>query len=274
MAGLPSGEEASGGHESLVARKLTAAGLPVAITDPSRVRYFAQSLGRLAKTDPLDAAVLARFAEAVRPPVRPLRDAATEELDQLIKRRRQLIATSQAERYRLLSLTGEAKKDAEASIRFFQGRLERIEAAIEQRMAAAGEWQRKSELLRSVPGVGPVLTSTLLAELPELGTLGPKQIAALVGVAPFNHDSGQQRGIRHIRGGRGHLRALLYMCAVTAARCNERLKAVYQRLRAAGKPPKVALVACMRKLLVMLNAMVRDGTSWQATVPAAAVSSV
>ena len=265
--------EATGGHEYLAVRALQAAGLAVAVVNPHRVHQFAGALGQIAKTDRIDAAVLARYA-AIQPPARPLPDAATEELGQLVTRHRQLTAMLTAERCRLLSLTGEARQDVAAVIRYLEGRLARIDAVIEQRVSQDGEWQRKQALLRSVPGVGPVLSSTLLAELPELGTLGPKQIAALVGVAPFNHDSGRTTGKRRIWGGRGHLRALLYLCVAAGLRCNDQIKAVYDRLRAAGKPGKVALVACMRKLLVILNAMVRDGTSWQATEPAAAASSV
>ena len=265
--------EATGGHECLAVRALQAAGLAVAVVNPHRVHQFAGALGQIAKTGRIDAAVLARYAAAIQPPACPLPDAATEELGQLVTRHRQLTAMLTAERCRLLSLTGEARQDVAAVIRYLEGRLARLDAVIEQRVSEDSEWQRKQALLRSVPGVGPVLSSTLLAELPELGTLGPKQIAALVGMAPFNHDSGRTTGKRRIWGGRGHLRALLYLCVAAGLRCNDRIKAVYDRLRAAGQPGKVALVACMRKLLVMLNAMVRDGTSWQANAAAVMSSS-
>lgn len=263
--------EATGGHEYAAAVILTKAGLPVAVANPRQVRAFARAKGKLAKTDPIDAETLAHFGEAMQPPVRALRDQQLEELAQLVTRHRQLIEMLVAERNRRLSSQGTAQRDVDTTIRFLEGRLSKVDEQIKVLIAEHPDWQPKAELLDSVPGVGPVLISSLVAELPELGTLNRKQIAALVGVAPFNNDSGQSRGRRRIWGGRSHLRAMLYMSAVSGVRFNATIKAFYKHLRERGKAPKVALVACMRKLLVILNAIVKTQQPWRSE-PAAIVT--
>jgi transposase len=254
--------EATGGLELLVVGVLAAAGLPVVVVNPRQVRDFAKATGRLAKTDTLDAAVLARFGEAVRPPLRPLPDAATQELGAVLTRRRQLLEMLTAEKNRRGTAGGAVRADIEAHIRWLEQHVHDADTDLGQRIQASPVWQVTATLLRSVPGVGPVLATTLLAELPELGRLDRKAIAALVGVAPLNRDSGTKRGQRAIWGGRAAVRATLYLAAFVASRWNPVLRAFYQRLRAAGKPPKVARVACMRKLLTILNSMVRDQTPW------------
>lgn len=262
--------EATGGLEVPLTGALVAAGLPVAVVNPRQVRDFAQATGTLAKTDRLDAAVLAPCAAAVRPTPRPLPDAATQALDALVTRRRQLVERPTAELNRLES----APPALRPRIRQHLAWLARERAAVEQALAAAVRahpvWHVHDDLLQSAPAVGPVLATTLLASLPELGTLNRKQIAALVGVAPFPRDSGTQQGRRRIWGGRAEVRAALYMAALTGVRHNPSLKAFYQRLRAAGKLPKVALTACMRKLLTILNAMIKHQTPWQAPWAASA----
>lgn len=258
--------EATGGLEIPVASALAVAGLPVAVVNPRQVRDFAKATGRLAKTDALDAQVLARFAEAVRPVPRPLPDAATHEFSALLSRRRQLIEMRVAEHNRL----GSAPRRIQQQLRKHLTWLDRQGAAIEeelaQRIKSTPSWRERDNLLQSVPGVGPTLSRTLVAELPELGTLTRHQIAALVGVAPLNRDSGTFRGRRTTWGGRAVVRAVLYMGTLAAVRWNPVLKAFYQRLRAAGKAPKVALVACMRKLLTILNAMLKHQTPWSLIV--------
>src|SRR4051794_36811402 len=247
--------EATGGPEVRLAAALAAAGLPVAVADPRQVRAFARATGRLAKTDRLDAATIARFAEAVRPPVRPLPDEATRHLGALVARRRQLLEMLVAERNRRHA-ADPALREGEA--------LAGIERDLDGAVRESAAWRAREELLRSVPGVGPVSARTLLAELPELGSLTRRQAAALVGVAPFSRDSGKMRGKRTVGGGRAALRACLYMAAVAAVRCrNPAIAGFYERLRAAGKPAKLALTACVRKLVVTLNAMLRTGTAWK-----------
>ena len=256
--------EATGGHEYELALRLEKVGLPVVVVNPRQVRDFARAVGRLAKTDPIDAKILAHFAEAVKPPCRPIKSQQLNDLHQLATRHRQLVEMIVAERNRRMSLRGEAQKDIDVTVRFLQGRLKQIDGRLKELIAKDSEWTRKAELLNSVPGVGPVLISSLIAELPELGTMNRKQIASLVGVAPFNNDSGKSKGRRHIWGGRAHLRALLYMSVVAGIRFNQTIRGSYQHLRKSGKPAKVALVACMRKLLVQLNAMIRSGQTWNA----------
>jgi transposase len=258
--------EATGGYEYELAFRLMKAGLPVAVVNPRQVRDFARAVGKLAKTDPIDAKILAHFAEAVKPPCRAVKEQPLEELGQLVTRHRQLMEMMVAERNRRLSLRGEAQQDIDVTIRFLQGRLKKIDEQLKDLIAKNPEWSYKAELLNSVPGVGPVLISSLIAELPELGTMNRKQIAALVGLAPFNNDSGQSRGKRHIWGGRAHLRAVLYMAVVAGLRFNSTIRDFYQHLLQLGKAPKVALVACMRKLLIQLNAMVKSATTWNAQV--------
>lgn len=254
--------EASGGHEAAVAAALALAGLPVAVVNPRRVRAFAEADGQLAKTDALDAALLARFAQAMRPPVRPLPDAHAAELKALVGRRRDLVAMQTAERQRRRLAAGAVRADVEAHVAWLRGRIAEIDRLLAAAVEASPLWHATATLLATVPGVGAVVAATLVAELPELGTLSRQEVAALVGVAPFNRDSGRQRGHRATRGGRAGPRGALYMAAVAAVRWNPVVKAFHARLRAAGKPGKVALVACAHKLLTILNAMARDGRPW------------
>jgi transposase len=256
--------EATGGLEVAPAAALAAAGLPVAVVNPRQVRAFARATGRLAKTDRLDAEAIARFAEAVRPPVRPLPDEATRRLGALVARRRQLLEMLVAERNRRHMADPVLREGIDAHLRWLGEALDAIGRDLDEAVRASPVWRAKEELLRSVPGVGPVSARTLLAELPELGSLTRRQAAALVGVAPFNHDSGKMRGKRAVGGGRAALRACLYMAAVAAVRgSNPVISDFYERLRAAGKPAKLALTACVRKLVVTLNAMLRTGTAWK-----------
>jgi transposase len=254
--------EATGGLESAVAAALALAGLQVAVVNPRQVRDFGKSLGRLAKTDALDADVLARFAEAVRPEARPLRDSESQRLAALCSRRRQLVEMLTSELNRQKAANGAVQESLEAHILWLRRQIKDLDKDIGKTIRDSPLWRGKDELVRTTPGVGPVLSATLLADLPELGRLNRRQIAALVGVAPLNHDSGTLRGKRTTWGGRAPVRRPLYMATLTATRFNPTIRAFYERLVAAGKPKKVALTACMRKLLVTLNAMVRDGTSW------------
>src|SRR3954451_24377857 len=256
--------EATGGLEVRLAAALAAAGLPVAIVNPRRVRAFARATGRLAKTDRLDAEGIARFAEAVRPPVRPLPDEVTRQLGALVARRRQLLEMLVAERNRRHAAEPSLHEGIDAHLRWLGEALDGIERDLDAAVRGSPVWRAKEGLLRSVPGVGPVSARTLLAELPELGSLTRRQAAALVGVAPFDHDSGRMRGKRATGGGRAALRPCLYMAAVAAVRAgNPAIAGFYGRLRAAGKPAKLALTACVRKLVVTLNAMLRTGTGWK-----------
>jgi transposase len=256
--------EATGGMEVRLAAALAAAGLPVAVVNPRQVRAFARATGRLAKTDRLDAQAIARFAEAVRPAARPLADAATRHLQALVARRRQLLEMLVAERNRRQAAASALHAQIDAHLRWLEEALAEIERDLDGAVRASPVWRAKEALLRSVPGIGPVNARTLLAHLPELGSLTRRQVAALVGVAPFSRDSGKMRGKRTIWAGRAALRACLYMAAVAAARgSNPVIAGFYRRLRQAGKPAKLALTACMRKLAVTLNAMLRTGTAWQ-----------
>jgi len=257
--------EASGGLEVMLLGALGAAGMPVVRVNPRQVREFARATGRLAKTDRLDAEVLARFAGQVQPAVRPLADEAAGALQALVVRRRQLIEMLVAEQHRLLGariLPDAVRTEITEHVEWLRTRIRGVDDEIERSVQASALWKARDDLLRSVPGVGPVLAATLLAELPEIGTLGRKQVAALVGVAPLNRDSGTLRGRRTVSGGRGTVRRVLYMATVAAVRYNPALRTSYQRLLAAGKPRKVALVACMRKLIVILNALLRSGQRW------------
>jgi len=258
--------EATGGIERFVVRALVAAELPVTVANPRQVRDFARATGQLAKTDVLDAQILARFAEAVRPALRPLPDEMTLELRALIGRRRQITEMLTAEKNRLSRAPRRVQKRIEAHIHWLQSELERYHEDLDQMIRQSPIWREQEDLLKSVPGIGSVISRTVLAELPELGSLNRKQIAALVGVAPLNWDSGLLRGRRVIWGGRAHVRTALYMAALTASRCNPVLRDFYKRLRAAGKAPKVALVACMRKLLVILSAILRHRVPWRPVV--------
>jgi transposase len=257
--------EATGGYERVVAAALCGAGLPVAVVNPRQVRDFARATGQLAKTDRLDARINARFAAAVRPEERPAPDAATRHLGELVARRRQLVEMISAETMRSYQATNETiRHRLEAHLDWLRAELDQFDADLDAAVRASPIWLERAALLLTVPGVGQATTRTLLAELPELGCLDRRRIAALAGLAPFAHDSGQHRGTRHIRGGRGTVRAALYMAAWVGSRYNPVLKRIYERLRAAGKSRKVALVACMRRLLTMLNAMIRSNTPWRA----------
>lgn len=257
--------EATGGLESPLVGALATAGLPVVVVNPRQVRDFAKATGHLAKTEPLDAAVLAHFAAAVQPPVRPLPAAATQGLAALVTRRRQLVDMLTAERNRLSCAPTGLHQELQAHIRWLERRLTALDTDLEQAIRTSPVWRAQEDLLRSVPGVGPIVARTLLAQLPELGTLSSKTIAALVGVAPLNRDSGLFRGRRMVWGGRATVRAVLYMGALVGVRHNPVLRAFYQRLRAAGKLPKVALTACMHKLLTILNALLKQHRRWDPT---------
>ncbi len=254
--------EATGGLEITVVAALASAGLPVVVVNPRQVRDFAKATGQLAKTDRIDAQVLARFAEAVRPTIRPLKDAKTRELDALLTRRRQLTDMLTAEKNRLSSAPKPVRRDIKNHITWLEKRLRDVNNGLNSAIKDSPIWREHDEILQSTPGVGPVLSVTLLAELPELGTLNRRQIAALAGVAPFNRDSGRFRGKRSIWGGRAEIRSVLYMSTLTAVRCNPVIRTFYQRLIGAGKKHKVAMTACMRKLLTILNIMIKNQTSW------------
>ena len=256
--------EATGGFEVTVAASLAAAGVPLTVVNPRQIRDFARATGQLAKTDALDAKVIARFAEAVRPAPRPLPDEQARALAELVARRRQLIEMIVAERNRRRQLTSRRLiKGAERLLAAMQKELSELEADLGDSIRGTPVWHERDELLRSVPSIGPIVARTLIADLPELGRLDRKQIAALVGVAPLNRDSGKMRGKRTTFGGRAKVRCALYMAALVASRRNPVLKVFYQRLLQAGKAKKLALTAVMRKLLTILNAMVRDNTRWQ-----------
>jgi transposase len=255
--------EATGGLEVALTAALAHARLPVVVVNPRQVRDFARARGVLAKTDRIDAAVLARFAEAIRPEPRPLKDAQTQELTALLTRRRQLVEMLTMEQNRRRTARKRVRRDIDAHIRFLERRLHDTDHELRRLITDSPLWRESEDLLRSVPGVGRVMVMTLLADLPELGQLNRRQIAALAGLAPFNRDSGQWRGTRAVWGGRAQVRAVLYMATLTATRCNPVIAAFYQRLRAEGKPAKVALTACMRKLLTILNAIMRTRTPWQ-----------
>lgn len=254
--------EATGGFEAPLVGVLASAQLPVVVVNPRQVRDFAKATGRLAKTDAMDAKVLALFGEAVKPEVRPLADPTAKALQALVDRRRQIIEMLTAERNRLALAQGAVKKDLQAHIDWLMSRLGKIDGELKEAINGSPVWREKENLLRSVPGIGDVTACTLLAELPELGKLNRRKIAALVGVAPFNRDSGAFRGSRSIRGGRSSVRTALYMAVLAASRHNPLIRAFYQRLRANGKRAKVALVACMRKLLGILNVMLKTNTHW------------
>ena len=258
--------EATGGFETLVTATLSAADLPVIVVNPRQVRDFAKATGQLAKTDRIDCRVLAHFAAAIDPPVRPVKSAETRHLEALLARRRQIVEMLVAEKNRLANHHDRAVvKDLNDHITWLERRLKSSDNELQRVLKASPAWRERHDLLRSVPGVGPVLSLTLLAQLPELGQLNRREIAKLVGVAPFNWDSGQWRGSRHIWGGRATVRSPLFMATLCAIRINPTIKYFYRRLIAAGKAPKVAITACMRKLLTILNVMVKTHTSWRTT---------
>ena len=256
--------EATGGFETALASQLCLAGVPVAVVNPKRVRDFARAAGILAKTDKLDAQVLAVFAQRMRPQVHALPDEAQQELTELVDRRAQLVAMRAQEKARLTTVKPVARKSVREHIAWLDARIKQIERDLDGRLKDSPLYRPKYDLLDSVPGVGRVTITTLLSRMPELGTLERKRIAALAGVAPFADDSGKRRGQRYIQGGRADVRCVLYMAALSAARCNPVIKAMYERLRAVGKPFKVAITACMRKLLVILNAMLKSEQPWRA----------
>jgi transposase len=254
--------EATGGLQMPLAAALATAGLPLAMVNPRQVRDFARATGRLAKTDQLDAQVLAHFAEAVRPTSYPLPDAQTQELTALLTRRHQVVEMLTAEKNRLRSARELVHQRVQDHICWLEQELADLDDDLECTLRKSPLWREKDNLLRSVPGIGRIVSITLLADLPELGTLSRHQIAALVGVAPLNRDSGRFRGKRMVWGGRARVRAALYMAALTASRYNPIIKAFYHRLCEAGKARKVALTACMRKLLIILNSMVKHRQTW------------
>jgi transposase len=255
--------EATGGLESPIAAELAMAGLSVAVVNPRQARDFAKALGVLAKTDAVDAQVLARFAEAIKPEARPLKSSDLMALDSVLTRRRQLVEMITAETNRHTQASGKIAKQIAQHLIWLRKRLAEADDDLDDAIAQSPLWKAKSDIITSIPGVGKVTATSLLAELPELGNLARREISALVGVCPFNRDSGRHKGRRAIWGGRASIRAVLYMAALVASRHNPVIKAFYQKLLAAGKMKKVALVACMRKLLVILNAMVKNNTLWQ-----------
>ena len=259
--------EATGGYERACVAACVLAHLPVVVVNPRQVRAFAQALGRTAKTDAIDAQVLATFAARVQPARRPLPTAATQELEAVVTRRQQLVAMCTAERQRLAQAHSVAvRRSLEAHIAWLQHQIDDSDDQLETLIQQSPVWRAQDDLLQSVPGIGPITARTLLATLPELGTIARRPLAALVGVAPLNRDSGRSQGRRTPWGGRAEVRRVLYMAALTAVRYNPTLKAFYQRLVAVGKRPKVALVAAMHKLLTLLNAILRHGQPWRAAI--------
>ena len=260
--------EATGGFERAAIAMLAAAGLPVVVANPRQIRDFARATGQLAKTDQIDAAILALFAERVRPTPRPLPDEAAQLLDALLTRRRQLLEMLVAEKNRLGFAPRPLHKGIQQHIRWLERQLDDVTKDLADQIERSPVWRAKDDLLQSVPGVGPIVSAVLLAELPELGALTHKQLATLAGVAPLARDSGTLRGKRMVWGGRAGVRTALYLAALCGRRWNPQLRVFYERLLAAGKPKKVALIACARELLTILNAMLRDNTRWEAPVPA------
>jgi len=256
--------EATGGFERTVAAALAAAQLPLVVVNPRQIRDFARATGRLAKTDALDAAVIAQFADAIRPEPRPVLDEEAQALDEMVSRRRQLIDMIVAETNRQKAMSNKRiAREIGRHILYLQTLLTDLDKDIDDAIRSSPVWREKEELLTSVPGVAQKTARVLIAELPELGRLDRRRIASLVGVAPMNRDSGSMRGKRRVQGGRATVRSALYMAAVAAVRWNPVLRETYQRLRQTGKPPKVALIAVLRRLLVILNAILRDQTPWR-----------
>ena len=255
--------EATGGLEVRIATELASQGLPVAVINPRQARDFAKATGQLAKTDKVDAAMLAAFAQAIRPQVRSLKDADTRALDDMVTRRRQLIDMRVQETLRLGTAASKPlEKSLNKHIVWLDKRIAEIDTDLASRLRKSDVWRTKDDLLRGIPGVGPVTTLTMLAKCPELGLLNRREIAALTGVAPLANDSGKHRGKRFIWGGRADVRAVLYMAAISAIQHNDAIKAFAERLKKAGKPPKVVIVACMRKLLTIMNSMLKNNTPW------------
>lgn len=258
--------EATGGYEMQLVAELAHASLPIVVTNPRKVRAFARSTGKLAKTDKLDAKLLAHFAAAIRPAVRSLPSEEEEQLTGLLVRRRQLVDMLTVEKNRLHTVRPALRDDIKEHIAWLQAKLSKMDEEIDQFIKKSTLWKEKDAILRSTPGVGRVTSCTLLAMLPELGTLNRQEIAALVGVAPVNKDSGRKQGKRRVYGGRATVRSVLYMAALSAKRCNPRIKEFYEGLLRRGKEKKVALTACMRKLIVILNAMMRLNQPWRTEV--------
>lgn len=254
--------EATGGYEAALVGTLAQAKLPVVVVNPRQVRQFARAVGTLAKTDRIDAAMLVRFGEQTSPEVRPLPDEQTRLLDALLRRRGQLLEMIQAERNRLLQAVGPVRTDIRETIHFLVKRLKQTDRDLDDELRSSPVWREKEKLLKAIPGVGRQTVLTMLATLPELGRVPCKKLSALVGVAPYNRDSGTLRGQRHCWGGRTQTRRVLYMAALTATRHNPQIRAFYKRLTVAGKPKKVALTACMHKLLLIMHAIVRDSVTW------------
>jgi len=255
--------EATGGLEVRIATELASLGLPVAVINPRQARDFAKATGQLAKTDQVDAAALAAFAKAIRPQARPLKDADTRALDDMVSRRRQLIDIRVQETLRLGTAASKPmQKSLNKHIAWLDKQITELDNDLAKRLRESDMWRAKDDLLRGIPGVGAVTTLTMLAKCPELGTLNRREIAALTGVAPLAKDSGKHRGKRFVWGGRADVRAVLYMATVSAIRCNDPIKAFAERLKKAGKPPKVVIVACMRKLLTIMNSMLKNNTPW------------
>ncbi len=254
--------EATGGLEMRLAGELSAKSLPVAIINPRQARDFAKATGQLAKTDSVDAAILAAFARAIRPAVRPIKDADTRALDDLVTRRRQLVDMRVQETLRLGTASKIQKKSLAAHITWLNKRITDLDDEMTKRLRASSVWKSKDDLLRGIPGVGDVTSLTMLAKCPELGQLNRREIAALTGVAPLAKDSGKHRGKRFIWGGRADVRAVLYMATISAMRFNSRIKPFAERLKQAGKPGKVIIVACMRKLLTIMNTILKNNTPW------------
>ena len=255
--------EATGRYHQLVLSRLLAAGLPAIAINPRQARDFARAIGRLAKTDAIDADVLAEFAEKIRPELRSVADDATQELEAICTRRRQLVGMLSAEKNRLHTAAKRIGSEIQKHIHWLEKEIAQLEKDLDKRIRSSSAWREKDDLLRSCKGIGPVTTHTMLSCLPELGTLSGRQIAALVGVAPFNDDTGKHKGRRHVQGGRLDVRAVLYMATLAAIRHNRTIRDFHRRLIAAGKAKKVAITACMRKLLTILNAMLRDKKPWQ-----------
>lgn len=255
--------EATGRYHQLVLSRLLAAGLPAIAINPRQARDFAGAIGRLAKTDAIDADVLAEFAEKIRPELRSIADEATQELEAICTRRRQLVSMRSAEKNRLHTAAKKIRSEIQKHIHWLEKQISQLEKDLDKRIRSSPAWREKDDLLRSCKGIGPITTHTILSCLPELGTLSGRRIAALVGVAPFNDDTGRHKGPRHVRGGRLDVRAVLYMATLVAIRHNQTIHDFHSRLIAAGKAKKVAITACMRKLLTILNAMLRDKKPWQ-----------
>jgi transposase len=254
--------EATGGLEMSLVNVLAVKEIPVVVVNARQVRDFAKAIGRLAKTDRIDAEVIAQFAEAVRPPVRPLKDEETQRLHALNSRRRQLVGMMRSEQNRLSSAPKWTQKEIQNHLKWLKRALDKMDKDISDLIKGSPMWREKETILRSFKGIGPVTSATLLAGLPELGTIGSKALSALIGVAPLNRDSGQFRGKRAVWGGRDNVRSVLYMATMSAIRFNPIISSFYTRLKGAGKPHKVAMTACMRKIIVILNSMIKNKTYW------------